>query len=315
MRITIAINTWNRAALLDRTLGRFRELRIPDGIEWDVLVVDNNSHDDTQAVLKRHSRNLPLRSDFEPRQGTSFAKNRVVRLLESDYVLWTDDDVLVEPNWVSEYVRAIRRYPRAAFFGGPIDPWFETPPPRWLEREWDSLGRFLAVLDFGPDVRPLTTEEYPFGANMAFRVSDLKAFGFDEKIGDVGRALRKGEDVVLVQRMGLAGRTGVWVGTARVRHFVPRSRMTAGYFWRIVSGIHRAESENQEVVAAGVRRIGPVPRYFFRQYFAALARLAVQLLRRDDTWIRELVRAARYQGMIQGSYSRGRKAVPAAYQS
>src|SRR5262249_56770240 len=58
-RLTVAICTWNRAGLLDQTLGRLRELEIPPGTEWELLVVNNNCTDDTDAVVARHAGSLP----------------------------------------------------------------------------------------------------------------------------------------------------------------------------------------------------------------------------------------------------------------
>src|SRR5262245_10371837 len=65
MKVTVAICTWNRAKLLDQTLTGMRDLRVPTGVEWQLLVVNNNSPDQTDAVIERHSRQLPVRRLFE----------------------------------------------------------------------------------------------------------------------------------------------------------------------------------------------------------------------------------------------------------
>ena len=59
--VSVAICTWNRAKLLDQTLTQMRQLRIPAGLTWELLVVNNNSTDDTDAVASRHASSLPLR--------------------------------------------------------------------------------------------------------------------------------------------------------------------------------------------------------------------------------------------------------------
>lgn len=76
MNLTVAICTWNRAALLDWTLARMRELRIPDGVEWELLIVNNNCTDQTDAVIARHAGVLPIRRIFEVNPGLSNARNR-----------------------------------------------------------------------------------------------------------------------------------------------------------------------------------------------------------------------------------------------
>jgi glycosyltransferase involved in cell wall biosynthesis len=110
-----------------------RQLRIPANVDWELLVVNNNCTDDTDAVIARHQDALPLRRLFEPEQGLSNARNSAVAVAKGDYILWTDDDVLVSSNWLVEYANAFRSWPDAAFFGGPIEPWFSTEPPAWLK--------------------------------------------------------------------------------------------------------------------------------------------------------------------------------------
>src|SRR4051812_37235025 len=104
MLITVAVCTWNRAGLLDRTLSRMCQLRVPEGVEWELLVVNNNCTDETDAVLARYQGRLPLRRLSEPSQGHSHARNRAVRAARGELLIWTDDDVLVEPDWIAGYV-------------------------------------------------------------------------------------------------------------------------------------------------------------------------------------------------------------------
>src|SRR5262245_53707365 len=78
MILTVAIWTWNRARLLDQTLARMRDLRVPAGGTWELLVVNNNCTDDTDAVIAKHASALPLVRLFEPKQGLSNARNCAV---------------------------------------------------------------------------------------------------------------------------------------------------------------------------------------------------------------------------------------------
>src|SRR5262245_46123603 len=128
MLISVAICTWNRAHLLDQTLSNMRSLLIPRGIEWELLVVNNNCTDDTDDVIARHSSGLPIRRLFEPNPGLSNARNCAVHQARGTLLIWTDDDVLVDSAWMSEYVRAARRYTDVTFFGGRVDPWYADAP-------------------------------------------------------------------------------------------------------------------------------------------------------------------------------------------
>jgi glucosyl-dolichyl phosphate glucuronosyltransferase len=124
MLVTIAICTYNRAALLRNTLDRLGEAVVPDGIEVEVIIVNNNCTDGTAQLLRDYAGPLSLRAVFEPVAGVSNARNRVLSEAAGEYILWTDDDVLVDRDWIRAYAAAFRASPDAALFGGPIEPWF-----------------------------------------------------------------------------------------------------------------------------------------------------------------------------------------------
>src|ERR1700738_3055719 len=96
--VSVAICTWNRARLLGQTLESFVRLRIPEGVSWELLVVNNNCTDDTDAVIERHAGSLPIRRLYEPTPGKSYAHNLAIAEAQGDLVLWTDDDVIVDPE-------------------------------------------------------------------------------------------------------------------------------------------------------------------------------------------------------------------------
>ena len=83
--------------------------------------------------------------------------------------MWTDDDVLVDPSWLTEYCAAAERWPSATYFGGRILPWYECPPPAWVENNLSFLKGVLLVRDLGAEERPFRGTEEPSGASMMFR--------------------------------------------------------------------------------------------------------------------------------------------------
>src|SRR5262245_30253525 len=106
--ISIIIPTYNRAGLLKGTLESVQSLRIPQGWRAEVVVVDNNSTDQTAMVVAETDKmeRIPIRCVIEPRQGTSNARNRGI--LESTFsdLVFFDDDVMVDPDWLEGYVEA-----------------------------------------------------------------------------------------------------------------------------------------------------------------------------------------------------------------
>src|SRR5947209_1930972 len=134
MKISVAICTWNRAELLDRTLAEMRNLRIPEGVEWELLIVNNNCTDMTDTVIDRYRRQLPIRRLFEHAQGLSHGRNHALDAASGDLLIFTDDDVLVDPEWLAAYAAAAQSWPQATYFGGTIHHWFAVAPPAWIER-------------------------------------------------------------------------------------------------------------------------------------------------------------------------------------
>jgi len=229
VRTTVAICTWNRSSLLRRTLEEMTRLRIPPEVEWELLVVNNNSTDDTDQVVESFSDRLPLRLLHEPSPGKSHALNHAVREASGEYILFTDDDVLVDEEWIAGYARAFRRWPEAVIFGGPIRPWFDGTPPEWLERTFHQIEYAFAALDLGPEPRPFGGHDVPFGANMAMRSAEHKHNLYDPALGPRPGSGLRGEEITLVKRMLAEGAEGWWVPEAEVRHFIPAHRQNLVY--------------------------------------------------------------------------------------
>ena len=139
MRISVAICTWNRAGLLDQTLAEMCKLRIPAGVDWELLVVNNNSTDHTDEVIARHSKLLPLRGLFERNKEFPTPKTaQWTRLRETCCCGRMTTCWSMNTGW-REYVRAANDWPEASFFGGRIDPWYETEPPGWFRKHESSV--------------------------------------------------------------------------------------------------------------------------------------------------------------------------------
>jgi glycosyltransferase involved in cell wall biosynthesis len=229
MRFTVAVCTWNRAALLPAVLDRLARLRYAPG-DWELVVVNNNSTDDTERVLEAFAGRLPLRRAFEPKQGTSHARNAAVRLARGDYVVWTDDDVLVEADWLAAYARAVERHPSAALFGGPVRPRFEGTPPPWLSSAWQEIGPAFAARDLGAEPFELENDgELPYGANYVVRAREQRLFPYDPALGRRLDGGTLGDETAVIRAILAAGGEGWWVPDALVEHWIPKERQTVGY--------------------------------------------------------------------------------------
>jgi glycosyltransferase involved in cell wall biosynthesis len=310
MRVTIAICTWNRADLLGQTLEQMTRLRVPLDVELEVLVVNNNSTDSTDEVIESFSLRLPVRRVFEPKPGLSAARNHATRVAKGEYIIWTDDDVLVDEGWLQAYHEAFLRWPDAAIFGGPVEPLFGAPPPDWLVGTLDRFAMSFALRDVDPEPMPIAASKTPFGANVAFRTRSVADFPFDPALGVSaarGQSSIGGEETVVILGMLAAGFKGWWVPRARVRHYIPPDRMTTAYFRR--KSISWGRYVSRKRIAEG-RRIAA--RSLLRR--AVRAELRYRFHRRlsePERWTRDLLESGQCWGELFETLALGRWRIPA----
>jgi glycosyltransferase involved in cell wall biosynthesis len=263
--VSVAICTRNRAASLVRTLESFTAIHVPDDLQWEVVVINNASLDDTDAVILRFQERLPLRREFEAAPGLSNARNRALKVIKGAYVIWTDDDVIVDQGFLAAYVEAFRRWPDAVVFGGKIIPVFEEPMPLWLRKCWNMIGDTFAHRDFGDEPLSLTREgnRIPFGANFAVLMTEQRSYLYNPKLGP-GTQLY-GEETDVIVRMLKDGRSGYWVPHAEVRHCISRARQTKRY----ISAYYRKEGRRNVFELDPKKYVGPrlfgVPRWILRR--------------------------------------------------
>lgn len=306
MKVTVGICTWNRAKLLDIALARMISLRVPDGVTWELLVVNNNSTDDTEKVLASYEDRLPLRTFFEAAPGKSNALNRAVGEARGNLIIWTDDDVLVDSGWLAAYAAAADRWPDAAFFGGPIEPWFDGEPPAWLKQVYPKVEVAFATRELGKEPRLLTGEgPLPFGANLAIRAAVQRRYLYDRNLGPRPNSELRGEEMAVIRAMARDGLRGRWVPDARVKHFVPRERQTMLYLrkYHHGHGLYCARQGGQP----GTASVFGFPRWAVAKVLQC--ELKYQVRRRlcaPDVWIDDVIEASRLWGLLEGSCA-GRK--------
>ena len=298
MNATIVICTFNRSSLLDKTLDQLSCLDVSGCGDWEILVVNNNSNDDTDAVIRRHSERLPIRPLWQPRPGKSHAANLAVSEARGDLLLWTDDDVLVERGWLRAYVEAAQAFPHASIFGGPIEPWFETDPPAWILRHFSLITRCFAARDgFAERFVPISAAYIPYGANMATRRHCFDVCSFDVRLGPEGDNQIGAEDGTLLQTLLARGMQGLWIKEARVRHFIPKARLTELFIWNFHCGRGR-EGVRTGNIAARYWICG-MPGWAIRGYLGNLVISKLLSPTKNERWLRALMRAAGCRGVLK----------------
>jgi glucosyl-dolichyl phosphate glucuronosyltransferase len=276
--ISVLICTFNRAPLLRETLAALHEMDPPDDCAVQIVVVDNNSTDETPAVVAEsmEQARFPVILVRERQQGKSFALNAGLAAATGDVLALTDDDVLPAKDWVARIVQAFRTQKVTFVFGKVLPRWQSQPPPELLTPQAQAIWGPLAIVDYGDTPTHYTPtsrgQRLPIGANLALLRSVLVSIGgWRTDLGKVNNTLICGEDHEIFMRLRRCGcYAGYYDPEICVRHLVPTERLTRRYFrrWFYWHGKTTALMLNDlypELDMAAVPRVAGAPRFKYRQ--------------------------------------------------
>ena len=252
--ISVVVCTYNRAAVLERMLDSFFAQAGADECSHELIVVDNNSADDTREVAARFERFEGFRYVFEQRQGLSVARNRGVAEASGEIVAFLDVDVIVDKGWLRN-LQGCFDESGAEAVGGRSYLVFEREPPTWLTAE---LRISLSEVDLGRERKTVEGGQRLYGLNMAFRKATLERVGgFDEQLGRRGKGLLGGEETVVFGRIAEQGGKIVYEPGAVVGHIVDKERTSWDYFKRLCLGLGMtwARSETKAGLMLRARRV------------------------------------------------------------
>jgi len=229
--ITVVMSTYNRCEILPAAIESVLNQEASE-ISYELIVVDNNSTDSTKEVVHSFiSRGHPnLRYVFEPKQGLSHGRNAGITNARGSIIVFFDDDVRAQQDWLQKIKRAFDLYTDIDCVGGKILPSWKSDPPPWLNSDhWTAL----ALQDFG-SVPLCADEKKPLplaGANIAFR---SKVFEHALFSPDFPRA----QDLEFLLRFWRAGGRAMYVPDVLVFADVQPERLTKKYHrqWHATNG-------------------------------------------------------------------------------
>ena len=223
VELSVIVATRNRAGLLDGCLSHLAVQDL-DRRRYEVIVVDNGSHDATPTVVERWKlRSSVFRSVHEPNVGLSNARNAGIAAAKGEIVAFVDDDAGPYPDWSSAVLRSYQSEPDVAAVGGPVELVFETGRPAWLT---PALETWFSGVDLG-EARLVQPGPVLAGSNMSIRADWLAALGgFSPRLGRTANSLLSNDETDLLERLADGGGLVVYEPTARVRHFVQPDRLS-----------------------------------------------------------------------------------------
>ena len=267
--VTVAICTYRRADLLPQTLRSFAAMRRPADTAWDLLIVDNACDPRVERVVADFADELPVRYAAEPQVGIARARNRAVASVTAPIILFADDDVTFDPDWLVNMARSFRAHGECSFWGGRIEPTWQTPRPAWFDTDaCPMLADAIVTYDAGPTPRPWDPKrDAPFyTCSLALRVEAIRRAGlFNVALGHIGQKRGGGEDSWMVRAVAQAGGRGWYAADAVLHHPVPADRMTRRFARRFAWYQGRVSVDmllRQEVQAGRPAR---PPRWLYRR--------------------------------------------------
>ena len=256
--LSVCLCTYNGAGRVGEVLAALGGQNAP-GADWEVVVVDNASTDDTTRVVEEGlARHVPGRGRCvrELQPGLMQARRRATAEARGRVILFVDDDNIPAPDYVAQALAIMARHPEAGVVGGRVEAdWLGEPTP--LGRA--VAGFALAVCDRGdqPFAFPDLTGG-PAGAGMIVRREVMERVLADASLaervaGRTGSSLLSGEDTVIVILAHQMGFTTRYEPALRMKHRIPASRTTPEYLGRLYEGIGRGQAAMRPLFDARAR--------------------------------------------------------------
>lgn len=218
--VTVAVCTRDRAEQLKLCLDSLLELNYPN---INLILIDNAPSDSStkDLVLNKYPQ---FRYVCEPRPGLNWARNRAILEAKGDIIAFTDDDVVVDRNWISAISKTFTEEPDTMAITGLVEPYELEEDSHILFEMYGGFGRgykprWINIKDnYNNRWQYFITGQFGTGANMAFRRSIFNIIGFFDNALDVGTVTNGGGDLDILFRVIKFGYTLKYDPNALVFH-------------------------------------------------------------------------------------------------
>jgi glucosyl-dolichyl phosphate glucuronosyltransferase len=317
MTLDVILPTFNREALLARTLESLHAARVPASLDVRILVVDNASTDGTRMLIRREAERFGGRLQylFVPSPGKPHALNAGIAATDGELVGLIDDDEEIDATWFDCIAREMVD-PAVDFIGGKCLPRWESPRPSWLGASY--LG-VVGWVDPGDMPKPMD-HTYPgilMGGNAVIRRRLLERAGaYSTALNRTGACLLGCEDEDMYHRLLALGARGKYVPELAIYHHVPAARLTKAYFrrWCFWRGVSLGVIDRSR--PAAVPYLAGVPRYrvgrAVRGVWGMFAALLPPRLTREDARFENELACWDLAGFFWGKHFHRAEGAPAA---
>ncbi|MCT7970473.1 hormogonium polysaccharide biosynthesis glycosyltransferase HpsE [Laspinema olomoucense] len=303
--LTVAIPTYNGAPRLPKVLEALRHQINPEKLAWEIIIIDNNSSDETAQVIKDYQSNwaedFPLEYYFEGQQGLAFARERAIQEAQGTYVAFLDDDNIPAPDWIAAAYQFGINYPQAGAFSGQIHGEFEVQPPE----NFKQIAPFLAIRQHGskPFLFDPDNLRLPPGAGLVVRKQAWREAvpKTPKVVGNQGDALARGDDYAPLLYLHKAG-WEIWYNPAmHINHQIPHWRLERDYLLSLARACGLATCQLRMINATTREK----PGIWVKTIFGNWRRIVQHRIKYGDRLKSELIPAFQmefYRGSLMSSF-------------
>ncbi|HQY52334.1 MAG TPA: glycosyltransferase family 2 protein [Ignavibacteria bacterium] len=226
-RISVIIPTYNRVVTLGITIKSLIEQTYPDNL-YEIIIADNNSSDNTKELVESIAKDsaVPVKYLFEKRPGAHFARNTAAQMSDSEYLYFTDDDMIADPDMLENILKVFDLDYNIAVTGGKVLPKWEFDPPEWLLKYFQD-----GTLSLINKPEKLIITNHDFGIYSCHQAMLRSVFfecgGFNPDI-EKDKLIGNGETGLNIKILK-KGYNFAYTADSVTRHIIPRSRMTQKY--------------------------------------------------------------------------------------
>lgn len=267
--VSVVVCTYNREDLITGCLDSLAD-QTADPSSFEVLVIDNNSTDNTNHLVRNYLRLSNMRLISEPMQGLSHARNRGLREAKGDYVAYLDDDARAEPHYIENILKLLDQFSDSVdCYGGPILPFYTTEKPAWFKDEYE-IRRLRTEAGFEEKGKTFS------GSNMIWKKTLIEQLGrFNTEVGIRGDLLILGEETLLFDKLwDNRGARLYYSPELIVYHWVPDIKLKVRYQLKrnLATGLFYASRIDSQSLLFFVH-------YFFKNIFTVITRAFLSLFK------------------------------------
>lgn len=267
MDISVILATFGREDFFKNTLESFTNLDT-NQLSWELIIIDNADREQTRNLVNQYSDILPIKFQTELNPGKNNAINTGISLASGKILLFTDNDVIAEKNWLKSTISGTEKNKIFDIFGGRILPKFSVEPKN-INLNNIRIKGSLGIADWGEKPEKIPSWK-AWGANLAIRscIFFEQGYQYNPNVGPNGKNYAMGSEAELLDRLEADGHKTYYLPDSLVYHQIEPSQTTLKWLRGRMMKAGRGKVRRSKIQS--VKKIYGIPRYIIKKAFTHL---------------------------------------------